>query len=144
MNEDLSNIFEKLNINKDSISPEMINNIMGMFNATNNNSSSDDTSSSNGSNSETSSSNSTPDIDIETILKIKSIMDKMNLRNDNPRSRLLQDLKPYLNESKRNKIDQYIKMDKMIELLPLLGGDFNPRLYSDNQALMLSLMALLF
>lgn len=143
MNEDLSNIFEKLNINKDSISPKMINNIMSMFNNSNNNSS-DDTSSSDCSNSETSSSNGSPDIDIETILKIKSIMDKMNLKNDNPRSRLLQDLKPYLNESKRNKIDQYIKLDKMIELLPLLGGDFNPRLYSDNQALLLSLMALLF
>ena len=31
MNEDLSNIFEKFNINKDSISPEMINNLMGML-----------------------------------------------------------------------------------------------------------------
>ena len=31
MNEDLSDLFEKFNINKDSISPEMINNLMGMF-----------------------------------------------------------------------------------------------------------------
>lgn len=137
MNEDLSNIFEKLNINKDAISPEMIDNIMGMFNNTTNHSS-------DSSNSESTSNNTSSDFDMETILKLKSIMDKMNLKNDNPRARLLQDLKPYLNESKKNKIDQYIKMDKMIELLPLLGGDFNPRLYSDNQALLLSLITLLF
>ena len=58
MNEDLSNIFEKLNINKDSISPEMINNIMGMFTNTSNNNASQH------------SENSSPDIDIETIIKI--------------------------------------------------------------------------
>ena len=32
MNEDLSSIFEKLNINKDAISPEMIDNLMNMIN----------------------------------------------------------------------------------------------------------------
>ena len=31
MNEDLSNLFDKFNINKDSISPEMINNLMSML-----------------------------------------------------------------------------------------------------------------
>ena len=43
MNEDLSSMFEKLNINKDAISPEMIDNIRNMFN--NISSSSDSTSS---------------------------------------------------------------------------------------------------
>lgn len=32
MNEDLSNLFDKFNINKDSISPEMVNNLMNMIN----------------------------------------------------------------------------------------------------------------
>lgn len=41
MNEDLASIFEKLNINKDSISPEMVNNIMSMFNSTQNNNNSE-------------------------------------------------------------------------------------------------------
>lgn len=31
MNEDLSNLFDKFNINKDSISPEMVNNLMSML-----------------------------------------------------------------------------------------------------------------
>ena len=31
MNEDLSNLFDKFNINKNSISPEMVNNLMSML-----------------------------------------------------------------------------------------------------------------
>ena len=31
MNEDLTNLFDKFNINKESISPEMINNLMNML-----------------------------------------------------------------------------------------------------------------
>lgn len=116
MNEDLSSIFEKLNINKDSISPEMIDNLMGMLE---HNSSKDTSNNSSNTNS------SAPDIDIETILKMKSIIDKMNVKKDDPRSRLLQALKPYLSENRQNKLDQYIQMSKIIELLPLLGGDFN-------------------
>ena len=67
MNEDLSSIFEKLNINKDNISPEMVDNIMNMVNNFSNSSSSNSTSSEN-------SEHNTSDIDMETILKIKSIM----------------------------------------------------------------------
>lgn len=106
MNEDLSNIFEKLNINKDSISPDMINNIMGMLN---NNNSSNSTNS---------------DIDIDTILKMKSIFEKMNNSND-PRSNLLQSLRPYLKESRQIKLDQYVQMSKILQILPLINGDNN-------------------
>ena len=113
MNEDLSSIFEKFNINKDAISPEMVDNIMGMLN---NNSTDNTTNNSN---------SSSPDIDIETILKMKSIIDKLNIKKEDPRSRLLQSLKPYLNENRQNKLDQYIQMSKIMEILPLLGGDFN-------------------
>jgi len=116
VNEDLSNIFEKLNINKDSISPEMINNIMNMFN---------NTSSSNDSQY---SENSSPDIDIDTILKMKTIMDKMNTKNDDPRSKLLNSLRPYLKQSRQNKLDQYMQLmnlSKIIDILPFIGGDNN-------------------
>lgn len=115
MNEDLSGIFEKLNINKDSISPEMINNIMGMLNNNSSNNTSDN------------SSNNSNSPDIETILKMKSIIDKMNIKEEDPRSRLLKSLKPYLNTNRQNKLDQYLQMSKLIEILPLLGGDFNAK-----------------
>lgn len=112
MNEDLSSLFEKFNINKDSISPEMIDSIMGMVN--NNNSTSNTTNQ----NSETTG----PNIDFDTFMKMKSIMDKMNTK-DNPRSKLLLSLKPYLKEDRKNKLDQYIQLSKLMEILPFLGGD---------------------
>ena len=117
----MSDIFEKLNsvIDKDKISPDMINNLMNMLG--NSNGENKD----NYDNSENNSSRAPGGIDIETLLKIKTIMDKMNTHDD-PRSTLLQSLKPYLNENRKNKIDQYIKlmnMSKVIEILPFLGGD---------------------
>lgn len=115
MNEDLSSIFEKFNINKDSISPEMVNNLMNMLNQNSNDSNNSQ---------DNNSSNNFGDIDFNTILKMKSVIDKMNIKND-PRSKLLQSLKPYLNENRQNKLDQYIQMSKIIEILPLIGGDVN-------------------
>lgn len=116
MNEDLSNLFEKFNINKDSISPEMIDNIMGMLN--NNTSEAINDSSNN--------STSTNNIDFDTILKMKSIMDKLNAKDD-PRSKLLQSLRPYLKESRQTKLDQYIQMGKLLQILPLISGDNNAK-----------------
>lgn len=115
MNEDLSSIFEKFNINKDSISPDMIDNIMGMLNNNSNNNQSNDQKSS-------------PDIDMETIFKMKTIIDKMNTNNDDSRSKLLRALRPYLKESRQNKLDQYVQlmnMSKIIDILPFMGGDNN-------------------
>ncbi len=136
MNDDLSSILEKLNINKDNISPEMINNIMNMVGQSNEQSSDNFNNCSNN--------NTSPDIDMETILKIKSILDKMNTRGNSPHSKLLQDLKPYLNVSKQGKLDQYMKIDRAMDLLPLIGGDIRTPLYNDNQVLLFSLISLLF
>ena len=93
MNEDLSSLFEKLNINKDSISPDMINNLASMLNNKSNNSNS-----SSNSQKEGTSNSSTSNIDFETIMKMKTIIDKMNVKDD-PRSNLLLSLKPYLKKA---------------------------------------------
>lgn len=64
-------------------------------------------------------------IDINTILKMKSVMDKMNSKED-PRANLLLSLKPYLKESRKAKVEQYIqflKMSKMMESFKDSGGD---------------------
>lgn len=116
MNEDLENLFEKLNINKDSISPDMVNNLMHMFSNSSNNSDNSDKSSSNQSNNH---------IDFETILKMKSVMDKLNNSND-PRSNLLLSLKPYLKDSRKEKLDQYIQLlniSRVLDSFPFLGGE---------------------
>lgn len=118
MNDDFSNLFEKFNIDPNSISPEMIQNLMEMLNNSDN--SQEDNKSSN-------SSNNSSNIDFDTILKMKSIIDKMNVKDD-PRSNLLQSLKPYLNESRKSKVDQYIQlmnMSKVMEVFPFMGGGNN-------------------
>ena len=48
-------------------------------------------------------------IDMNTVMKMKSVMDNMNSKND-PRSNLLNSLKPYLRDTKKEKIDQYVNL----------------------------------
>lgn len=64
-------------------------------------------------------------IDFDTIMKMKSIIDKMNVKDD-PRSNLLESLKPYLKDSRKSKIDQYIQLmniSRVIDVFPFMGGD---------------------
>ena len=126
MNEDLSNLFDKFNINKDSISPEMINNLMNILgnNSSENVQDSNNTSSNTNQNETQASANGSNNIDFETILKMKSIIDKLNIKDD-PRSNLLESLKPYLKESRKNKVDQYIQLmniSRVMEVFPFMGG----------------------
>lgn len=64
-------------------------------------------------------------IDFDTIMRMKSIIDKMNIKDD-PRSNLLESLKPYLKESRKNKVDQYIQLmniSRVMDVFPFMGGD---------------------
>ena len=64
-------------------------------------------------------------IDINTILKMKQIINNANKKSD-PRSTLLLSLKPYLKPSRRQKIDQYIQffnISDIIENLKPIGGE---------------------
>lgn len=127
-NEDMSDVFDKLNniAGQNNISPEMVNNLFNMFN--NSNTSSDDNYASQAYNNNSDNQNSsfnTNGIDFETIMRMKSIIDKMNVKDD-PRSNLLQSLKPYLKDSRKSKVDQYIQlmnMSKVMDILPFMGGD---------------------
>ena len=69
---------------------------------------------------------STPEIDINTILKMKQIMDSMNSKKDDPRANLLMSLKPYLKDNRKKKVDQYVKLfglGKAFETFNFLGGE---------------------
>ena len=127
-NEDMSDVFEKLNniAGQNNISPEMVNNLFSMFNNTsNNNENSNNNSSDNFSHQDYDNSFGNSGIDFETIMRMKTIIDKMNTKDD-PRSNLLQSLKPYLKDSRKSKIDQYIQlmnMSKVIDVFPFMGGD---------------------
>ncbi|MCL2342237.1 MAG: hypothetical protein FWC53_04305, partial [Firmicutes bacterium] len=119
--EDLSSIFKKLNIDKNSISDDSINNFLNMLGHTGSDETSHTSYTSDNFNNESNSSG----IDMETLLRMKSIMDEMNSKDD-PRSNLLMSLKPYLKESRKGKVDQYIQlmnMSKILEIFPFMGGD---------------------
>lgn len=67
-----------------------------------------------------------PDIDLNMMLKLKTVMDSMKSTKSDPRSNLLLSLKPYLKSSRRDKVDQYVKlfnMAKAFEAFNALGGD---------------------
>lgn len=127
MNEDMSEILNKLSSmmnnqeNKEgdnssvsgnsSISPEIISNMVKMLGAKNN---------SEDKNTEESS-NSAPNIDFETIMKLKNIFDKMNSKDD-PRTKLLLALKPYLKESRKEKVEQYIQFFNISKVIDIFGS----------------------
>lgn len=117
-NENISS--ESLNdSNSNSINPEMLKNIMNMFNNSTNSNTSNEANTSNNS-------SSAPNIDINTLLKMKSIMDKINTNKNDPRSNLLLSLKPYLKESRKSKVEQYVQlfnMTKVIDAFNQNGGE---------------------
>ena len=99
-----------------SINPEMLNQFAKMFN------------NSNQSNDSNSNDNSSSNIDFEMLLKMKTIIEQMNKKQDDPRTNLLLSLKPYLKESRKSKVDQYAKlfsMGKVMEILNPNGGEKN-------------------
>ena len=57
-----------------------------------------------------------------TVMKMKSVMEKMNNKND-PRSNLLYSLKPYLREQKQEKLDQYANLMNVAKIAELLKND---------------------
>ena len=125
--EDMSDVFEKLNniAGKNNVSPDMVNNLFNMLNNSNSSNNANNSSDSSNSNSNQSNENNSNGIDIETIMRMKSIIDKMNVKDD-PRANLLQSLKPYLKESRQSKVDQYIQlmnMSTVMEVFPFMGGD---------------------
>lgn len=112
--------------------PDNIQDLLKNFstNNSNNNSSNgnndNDNNNSNEANNNTSNSNNdfASSIDIETILKMKTIIDSMN-KKDDPRANLLYSLKPYLRDSRKGKLDQYVNllnMTKIADVLKKEGG----------------------
>lgn len=111
------------------ISPEMIQNFSKLL-SDNNNSSKNSQKTSGPSqipntyskNNKTNSNFDFSNIDMNTIMKMKSVMEKMNSSSD-PRSNLLESLKPYMREGKKEKIDQYANLLKMANVAEIMKND---------------------
>lgn len=109
------------------ISPEMIQNLSNMlnsqnsskevsnnFNNANNNSKSDSNSTNQGINFN--------NISPEMIMKLSSVMNEMNNKNDS-RANLLYSLKPYLRDSRKEKLDQYVNLLNISKIADILKDE---------------------
>lgn len=56
------------------------------------------------------------DFDIETIIKLKNIISSAKNQNS-PKIRLLEDMKPFLNPESQKKLDELIKLAKVLTVL---------------------------
>ena len=100
------------------ISPEMIQNFQKMLSNQEKNTQQETNNTNNTSNSSTSNKNNTTqknnldfsNIDMNTIMKMSSALGKINNSKDDPRANLLNSLKPYLRDSKKDKLDNYMNL----------------------------------
>ena len=99
---DLNNILSQ-------VSPEMLNNLGSMLN-------------SNNQSNQNSPQNGNFNLDMNTIMKMKSIMENMNNKND-PRANLLYSLKPYLRDSKKDKLDQYVNLLNVSKIADFMNNN---------------------
>ncbi len=126
----MSEIMKKMNnMIKNNEIPDNVKNILNNLssNTNANNSSSNNNIKNSGSpNFESDNTNNNFNIDMDTMLKMKSIIDSMNKSQNDPRANLLRSLKPYLKPSRKEKVDQYIKlfsMGKAFEMMGPFGGE---------------------
>ena len=109
--DDIKQMMNNLQSNNNSVSPEMLNNLGNMLNSNNQSNSN-------------SSSSGNFNIDMNTMLKMKSIMENMNNKND-PRANLLYSLKPYLRDSKKDKLDQYVNLLNVSKIADIMNQNNN-------------------
>lgn len=72
--------------------------------------------------------NSNNNFDFETMMKMKTIMDSFNSAKNSPEANLLLSLKPYLNNNRKQKLDQYMQflnLSKVIEAFNSNNGGVN-------------------
>lgn len=62
-------------------------------------------------------------IDFETIIKIKTVMDKLNSTKNSPEANLLLSLKPYLNNNRKQKLDQYMQFLNITKVLDAFNSN---------------------
>ena len=123
------------------ISPEMIQNFSKMFAGQNSNSDTNNNNSNQVSNNENinynekNSSNTHSEntdglnlngLDMNTIMKMSSAFGKMNSKND-PRANLLNSLKPYLRDSKKNQLDNYMNLLNVSKIAELMKKSENSK-----------------
>jgi hypothetical protein len=126
--DNIKNILNTMNSNNNKTHADETNevNTANTDNSANTTNANQNTSSNTRENSDLNTSNPFENFDINTFLKMQQIVASMNDNKNDSRTNLLMSLKPYLKESRKNKVDQYIqlmKIGKIFEIMNPLGGD---------------------
>lgn len=105
-----------------NISPEMIQNFSKILSIQNNdnNSSSTNTNNQNQDKNNQGSNFDINGLDMNTIMKMSSVIQKMNNTKDDPRANLLNSLKPYLRNSKKEKLDNYMNLLNVTKIAEIM------------------------
>lgn len=116
MNNNSNNSFENTdNISSDT-STESNFNVADLLNNMNFNSSNENTDNTQ---------NSNFNFDVETIMKMKNIMDRVNSSKNSPETNLLLSLKPYLNNNRKQKLDQYMQILNITKVIKAFNSENN-------------------
>ena len=144
----IKNMVDNGNISEaiSNISPEMIQNFSKILSNQNNNNSTNfntntnanintNSNSNNNVNTNTSSQNTTNSnnnfnmngLDMNTIMKMSSVIQKMNNSKNDPRANLLKSLKPYLRDGKKEKLDNYINLLNVSRIAEIMKENNNEK-----------------
>ena len=131
------------------ISPEMIQNFSNMMNSNGlnnniqNNMNQNNNQNNNHNNNQNNSQNGSGDnsipnfdfsnIDMNTIMKISSAFGNMNNNKNDPRANLLNSLKPYLRDNKKEKLDSYVNLLNMSKIAEVLKNTNVNKENNDNE-----------
>lgn len=124
-----------------SISPEMIQNFSKILSSQNNsnndnsNFNANTNTNTNTSNQSTNNSNNNFDmsgIDMNTIMKMSSVFQKMNNTKNDPRANLLNSLKPYLRDGKKEKLDNYMNLLNVSKIAEIMKENNKPNNKENN------------
>ena len=124
-----------------SISPEMIQNFSKILSSQNNsnndnsNFNANTNTNTNTSNQSINNSNNNFDmsgIDMNTIMKMSSVFQKMNNTKNDPRANLLNSLKPYLRDGKKEKLDNYMNLLNVSKIAEIMKENNKPNNKENN------------
>lgn len=111
-----------------SISPEMIQNFSKMLSNQGNNNQNQEKNNYNPNNNQNLNNNQNQEtnnfdlngIDMNTIMKMSSVLGKMKNSKDDPRANLLNSLKPYLRDSKKGQLDNYMNLLNVAKIAEIM------------------------
>lgn len=109
-----------------SISPEMIQNFSKMLSNQGNNNQTQETNNHNKNSTQNNNQNQGTNnfdlngIDMNTIMKMSSVLGKVKNSKDDPRANLLNSLKPYLRDSKKGQLDNYMNLLNVAKIAEIM------------------------